>query len=223
MGDTLCVCLPEEKETRIKSDAFVPVIFEDDDIIICDKPAGMPCHRSGSHRLDTLENVFNRGVFRIVCRLDKDTSGLVVIAKHQLAASRLHERVDKEYIAVIEGNLDKKEGEIVLPIMREAAFEPKQVVDEDGLPSKTLYRVIWEKAGRTAVSCTLPTGRMHQIRVHFSAIGHPLIGDTMYGKPSHEIARHALHCAKIGFMHPMTGERCEFESSLSQDISALLR
>ena len=221
VGEVLRVEMPETGGRKNKSEINVPIVYEDEDIIVCDKPAGMVCHRSGGHQSDTLEHVFSERTFRAVCRLDKDTSGLVVLAKHQLAAALLHEKVDKEYIAVVEGTLEEKEGAIELPIMREAAFEPKQIVDEDGLPSRTLYHVIWEGEGRTAVSCKLPTGRMHQIRVHFSAIGHPLIGDEMYGEKSEEISRQALHCAKVKFVHPITKIECEFTSKLPSDIRSL--
>ncbi|MBR6736468.1 MAG: RluA family pseudouridine synthase [Oscillospiraceae bacterium] len=222
-GDKLVVTMPEAGGRKNKSSLSIPVVYEDDDIIVCDKPAGVVCHRSGGHQSDTLEHVFSDRTFRAVCRLDKDTSGLMVIAKHQLAAAALHGNIDKEYIAVVNGVFGEKEGVIELPIMREAAFEPKQIVDEDGLPSRTLYRVIWEGDGRSAVSCILHTGRMHQIRVHMSAVGHPLFGDVMYGGKTDEIVRHALHCAKIGFIHPITKMKLEFASDLPDDMCALMR
>ena len=146
----------------------------------------------------------------------------MVIAKHQLAAAALHGKINKEYIAIVKGVFEEKEGSIELPIMREAAFEPKQIVDEDGLPSRTLYRVIWEGDGRSAVSCILHTGRMHQIRVHMSAVGHPLLGDEMYGEKTGEIVRQALHCAKIGFEHPITKKYIEFSLEIPEDMRALL-
>lgn len=222
-GETLCVALPQKRVSRRKNEGItIPVLYEDEDIAVYDKPAGIVCHRSGSHIDDTLENCFD-GVFRAVYRLDKDTSGALLTAKHQLAAARLHGRVDKTYLAVIAGVLREREGVIELPLEREAAYEMRQTVSETGRLCRTGYRVIDENKGFTLVACTLYTGRMHQIRAHFAALGLPLVGDSLYGRGKSGMARQALHCLEISFCHPVNGASMRIKAEIPGDMAAFLQ
>ena len=218
-GQTLTVTPPQTQSGK----ASVPILYEDDDLIVAEKPAGMPCHRSGSHIGDTLEDCIPARPLRAVGRLDKDTSGLIVLAKHQLAAARLHGTIEKTYLAVVGGELPLGEGAVELPLIREAPYEPRQVVDPAGLPARTVYRIVWAGNGYSAALCRLPTGRMHQIRAHFAAIGHPLLGDALYSGDCSLLRRHALHCLRVSFFHPMEkGRELIFQSELPTDLCALL-
>ena len=219
-GETLCVTLPAPESATTHGD--IPVLYRDDDIIVCNKPAGLPCHRSGGHRHDTLEDAVGEYPLRIVGRLDKDTSGIVVLARNQLAASRLHGRIEKHYLAVAGGTLPDGEGDIVLPLERAAAYEPLQIVTPDGAPCRTHYRVLWHGQGMSLVLCTPVTGRMHQIRAHLAAVGAPLLGDALYGGDCGAIKRQALHCRDVTFLHPFGGELLSFSAPLPQDIASLL-
>ncbi len=218
-GQTLVVTPPQTQGGT----ALVPILYEDDDLVVAEKPAGMPCHRSGSHIGDTLEDCIPARPLRAVGRLDKDTSGLIVLAKHQLAAARLHGAIRKTYLAVVGGDLPLGDGAIELPLVREAPYEPRQIVDPAGSPARTVYRVVWAGEGVSAALCRLPTGRMHQIRAHFAAIGHPLLGDTLYGGDCSCLQRQALHCLRVSFCHPMEeGRVLSFQSEIPADLCALL-
>lgn len=219
-GETLTVTLPQPAVRRAISSAFVPVLYEDDDVIVYNKPAGLVCHRSGGHCADTLENTAE-GVFRAMNRLDRDTSGALVAAKHQLAAAKLWQRIEKRYIAVAEGRILQAHGFITLPLARQTPFEPRQVVCADGKPASTEYRVLSQNDRLTVLECILHTGRMHQIRAHFSAVGHPLAGDIFYGGATTCIKRQALHCQNVRFPHPVTGEWMHIEASIPVDISEM--
>ena len=224
-GETLTVTLPQQPAVRrAASEAAVPVLYEDADIIVYDKPAGLACHRSGGHFADTLENTAE-GVFRAMHRLDRDTSGALVVAKHQLAAAQLWRRIEKRYIAVAQGRLLEPHGFITLPLAREAPYEPRQVVraDGDGKYACTEYRVLAQNDCLTVAECILHTGRMHQIRVHFSAIGHPLFGDAFYGGETADIQRQALHCAKVLFTHPITRKEMCLSAPLPDDMIKIIR
>ncbi len=217
-GDTLAVTPPQDK-----AGAFgVPVLYEDEDLLVIEKPAGLACHRSGSHVSDTLEQAVPLRPLRAVGRLDKDTSGLMVLAKHQLAAARLHGRIEKTYFALVSGEMPPGEGKIELPLCRERPMEPRQIADPEGAPSRTEYRVIWSGEGRSAVLCRPVTGRMHQIRAHFASVGYPLLGDALYGGDRDRIRRQALHCLRISFVQPVEGSPMAFSSELPGDIRALL-
>lgn len=217
LGETLVVTMPQEQVRRASSELAVPVLYEDEDVIVYNKPAGLVCHRSGSHFDDTLENTAE-GVFRAMSRLDRDTSGALVVAKHQLAAALLWQKIGKRYLAVVHGKLEDPHSFIKLPIAQEQPYEPRQVVREDGKSALTEYRVITGNDRLTVVECILHTGRMHQIRVHFSAIGHPLLGDAFYGGDTCDIQRQALHCAKVMFTHPITKEEMCFTAPMPSDL-----
>ena len=220
-GKTLEVNLPNIEVKRAKSSAQIPILYQDEDIIVYNKPSGIACHRSGSHISDTIENTFE-GVFRAVTRLDRDTSGLLLVAKHQLAAGRLWQKTKKRYIAIAQGHFERIHDRIELPIMRCRPYDMRRIVDECGDPSLTEYYVISQGKDAALVECILHTGRTHQARVHLSAIGHPIVGDTFYGADDGIMQRQALHCAKLSFVHPMTGDVMKFTAAPHTDMMNVL-
>lgn len=223
-GERIDVTLPDGDTLEPNPDLYAAVAYEDEDVVVFDKPPGLPVHPSGGHYYDTLGNLFAAmypGVtFRPVSRLDRDTSGLCVCAKNTLAAARLAGKVDKVYYAVIDGEI-LQSGEINAPITRESDSIIKRCVREDGKPAITLYKPIRHANGKTLLEITLVTGRTHQIRAHFAYIGFPLCGDDMYGGDCSEITRQALHCGKVTFSAPISGEQIMVESSLPEDIAKL--
>jgi len=220
-GETLTVTLPQPDVRRAVSNERVPVLYEDDDIIVYNKPAGLVCHRSGGHYGDTLENTAT-GVFRAMNRLDKETSGALVAAKHQFAAAQLWQGIDKRYIAVVQGEIFEQHGFITLPLARQNPFEPRQVVCDNGKHAITEYHVLAQNNRLTVLECILHTGRMHQIRVHFSEVGHPLLGDAFYGGETSDIQRQALHCDKVTFGHPVTKKRMCLSAPLTDDMAKVI-
>ena len=187
-GDLLEVNLPEEPKRMPLCHIPVPILYEDDDIIVYNKPAGMPCHQSGGHIYNTLSSVYaahcaETGAvtsFRALNRLDKDTTGTVAAAKNQFAAGKLWKRVSKRYFALVQGELPFPAGLIDLPLRREEPLELRRVVDPEGQTARTEFRVLAAAGGASLVGFVLHTGRTHQIRVHLSHLGHPLLGDVFY-------------------------------------------
>lgn len=229
-GQTVRLLLPEDEVPAEAQNLPIDIVYEDDDLLILNKPPYMPVHPSPGHAGDTLANAAahylqSRGqalAFRPVNRLDRDTSGLLVAAKHAHAAYRLAGKIDKEYIAVCEGVLQGC-GTIDLPIRIKPGHSIQREVGPGGLPAVTHWRVLGEGNAHTLLSLHLDTGRTHQIRVHLSHIGHPLAGDDMYGGSRGLIGRQALHCVEIHFMHPVTQKTVEFISPLPEDMKALLQ
>lgn len=229
-GDILQVNLPQPVKRIPLCDIPVPILYEDEDVIVYNKPADMPCHQSGGHIYGTLDGVYaahcaRTGLpapFRPINRLDKDTTGAVVAARNQLAAGKLWKAVEKRYIAVMEGTPSPEEGIVDLPMEREVPMEPRRVVTPDGQRAVTCYRVLRAGGGRSVTAFRLLTGRTHQIRVHMSYKGWPLVGDGLYGRPSPDIPRQALHCAWVAFPHPITGERVEVTAPLPPDFRSLI-
>ncbi len=238
-GQCVTIRVPEPPPPHaLGQDIPLCVVFEDEHILVVDKPAGMPVHPGIGHPDSTLVNaVIGRlpnvgGVGAplrpgLVHRLDKDTSGLVVIAKtdsdHSSIAEQLKNRtVDKGYLALVVGRLSPPEAVIEAPIGRHPRDRKKMAIIDDGRPATTRYRVIADFPGCTYVDVRPKTGRTHQIRVHFASIGHPLVGDALYGSADTRIERHFLHAARLGFEHPATGERVEFESNLPEELEVLL-
>lgn len=224
-GDEVCVRLEDSGAVVPNPDIRAEVVFENEDVVVFDKPCGLAVHPSIVHYSDTLGNLFAAlypgSVFRPIHRLDKDTSGLCACAKNKLAASLLSAGVEKTYYAVVDGEITQP-GEINAPIGRTDGSIIKREVRADGQPAATLYRPILCKNGRTLLEITLRTGRTHQIRVHFSHIGFPLCGDQMYGGNRTYIGRQALHSGKMRLRLPITGELRELESALPEDISRLM-
>jgi 23S rRNA pseudouridine1911/1915/1917 synthase len=209
------------------------VLFEDDDLIAVNKPAGMVVHPSFRNATGTLLNgvlwrLRDRKDVRpgLVSRLDKDTSGVVLVALSPGAHARIQRdaragRVTKQYLAVVRGTPRPPEGIIALPLRHDPADRRRIVTAEDGAPSQTRYRVVSSSDTCSLVQCELITGRTHQIRVHLAARGWPIAGDRLYGGPDPLIERQALHAWKIGLPHPETRERLWIEAPMPPDMERL--
>lgn len=228
-GDCLEVRLPRREESRVPaSAAAVRLLYEDDQVLVLQKPAGMPTHPVKRHQLDTLANAFAalmeaRGQqmpFRPVNRLDKDTTGCVLAAKNAFAACRLARQVEKEYLAVAHGLLARP-GRIEAPIGREGEDTPRRQVRADGKYACTEYAPMKVSNNYTFLRIKLHTGRTHQIRVHLAWLGHPLAGDALYGGSGEIISRQALHCWRLKFCHPVTGRIIRVCAPLQQDMQNL--
>jgi 23S rRNA pseudouridine1911/1915/1917 synthase len=223
--------------------ADLRIVYEDADLIVVDKPAGVAAHPSVGWTGPTVVGALMAKGVRIstsgaaerqgiVQRLDVGTSGLMMVAKTEVAYSRLKQAfrdraVHKVYHAVIQGHPDPVEGTIDAPIGRHPKAEFKFAVMNDGKPSITHYKLLEAFASASLVEVVLETGRTHQIRVHFSAFKHPLLGDTMYGADPTlasrmQIERQWLHAMRLSFLHPMTGEEVSFESHYSEDLAQTL-
>jgi 23S rRNA pseudouridine1911/1915/1917 synthase len=219
-GDKILIKLFEELVPLITLDFFheIQVLYEDDHVIVFNKPANMSTHPNDESDKNTLLHaaqfyVQSKGekvTIRQVHRLDKDTTGAILFAKHALSGAILDRMLEKHeikrtYLAIVEGHIKKKKGKISAPIGRDRHHATRRRVSPSGQAAVTHYQFIKEEKGHSYVKCWLETGRTHQIRVHFSHIGHPLLGDILYGgKPLFK--RQALHAAKLEFTHPITGE-----------------
>lgn len=233
-GQRLTVYLPSDHKPDIKPQPLpLPVLYEDRDLVVIDKPAGMVVHPTGRYQEGTLANawVYRYGnlPFRPVTRLDRDTSGLLVVAKHAYAHAFLatqikQRRYQRTYQALVHGLIDSDQGEISLPIGRASDSLLKRVVrwDENGKSARTRYRVLERWKTATHVELTLATGRTHQIRVHMEAIGHPLCGDTLYGAENSPFPRQALHASHLSLLHPRQRQRMSWTSALPDDIKRMI-
>lgn len=231
-GDILQACLYEESYIKENAELFAPIVFEDEDVIVYNKPPNMPVHPSRNHQTDTLANAFCahmnamnvQATFRPINRLDRDTSGLCVVAKNALVASKLPTHFQKEYLAVICGKLDDINGAINAPIARADEFYIKRVVRPDGQSAITHYKVESVRADEkySLVRIRLETGRTHQIRVHFAYIQHPLAGDDMYGGDCSDIKRQALCCNAVSFIHPITQSEVNLRINIHDDMYKLM-
>lgn len=220
----------EENENIVPTKMNLDIIYEDDALLILNKPAGIAVHPSHSHYEDTLSNGIKyyfesiglKRKIRPVNRLDLNTSGLIIFAKNEYVQECLIQQMasnlfKKEYLAIVIGHFKNSKGTIDLPIARkENSIIERCISATNGQSSITDYEVLQEleinSECLSIVKCCLRTGRTHQIRVHMSAIGHPLLGDTLYGTPSELIDRQALHSYRISFVHPLTNEVLEFTS-----------
>lgn len=214
---TILLDLEEENNNIVATKMQLNIVYEDDGILVINKPAGIAVHPSILHYSNTLSNgvkyYFNlinlKKKIRPVNRLDRNTSGLVIFAKNEYIQEELIRQMQnktfkKEYIAICEGIFSSKEDTINLPIARKENSIIERCINKKGQESITHYKVIEETNNYSIVKCTLETGRTHQIRVHMQAIGHPLLGDTLYGNTSTLINRQALHCYKLAFTNPLT-------------------
>lgn len=233
-GDLLEIRLIENESSEKIPPVYAPlnVLYEDEDILVVDKPANMPIHPSLNHYENTLANAVcyyfaNQGIpytFRCVNRLDKNTTGLTIIAKHMLSSAILSQDVaiksiKREYLAIVEGETEDF-GTIDAPIGRKDSSTIERQIDyEHGERAVTHYRKIDTKNGYTLLSLTLETGRTHQIRVHMSSIGHPLIGDFLYNPDSSVLPRQALHSHKLEFIHPITKKPMTLTAPMPPDMS----
>jgi 23S rRNA pseudouridine1911/1915/1917 synthase len=229
---------PSEPPEPVAEDIPLDVVHEDEDLLVVNKPAGMAVHPSPGHRARTLVNaVLGRwpelagvgGVERpgIVHRLDRDTSGLVIVAKNESARLSLsrqlkQRQVEKGYLALVDGRLEPEEAVIEAPVGRHPRYRQRMAVVEGGREARTSYRVLRYLEGYSLVEVTPATGRTHQIRVHFAALGHPVVGDAVYGRRSPLLARQFLHAFRLTFRHPRTGERLRLEAPLPDDLREAL-
>lgn len=240
-NDVLLVNCDDESKNHDKlvpSSTLPEIIYEDEDIIAVNKPPFMPTHQSQGHFYDTLANSLayyfslqNRPfVFRSVNRLDRNTSGVVLVAKNRLSSSKLsnqmkNDAISKSYIAILQGELQNDEGVIETHIRRkEESIILREVCDkaEDSKIAITTYRVLAKGDGLTLVLATPITGRTHQLRVHFAHLGAQILGDDLYGKKSPLISRHALHAIELRFMHPHTEQITELIAPIPQDMSSII-
>ena len=222
-GDRLQINIEDSGKAPESADIKINLLYEDEDLIAAEKPAFMPVHESRNHRGDTLSNAVADicgGAFRAIYRLDRDTSGIVLIAKNEFAAAKLAGRVRKDYYAVVCGRIEGS-GVIDAPIAR-VGEEKRFCVSPDGAPSLTRYEVLGSADGLSLVRLRPETGRTHQIRVHMSSIGCPLLGDRLYGKLSREIDRPALHSAALTLLHPLTGETVKAAAPVPEDMLCVL-
>ncbi len=248
-GDELVIRLTEEKSSEYVEPVELPldILYEDEDLMVVNKPAGMPIHPSQNNRDNSLANALawyfakqNRPfVFRCINRLDRDTSGLTIIAKHVVSAGILSAMVTakgedgnwgekdihdvkgirREYLAIAKGEVTPAHGIINAPIARKEGSIIERTVDfEKGEKAITHYKVLHTKNGHSLISLLLETGRTHQIRVHMKFLGFPLIGDYLYNPDAARMTRQALHAYKLDFEHPITGQAMSFTAPLPEDM-----
>lgn len=242
IGDVIHVNLDFEDESNniISTEMNLNIIFEDDALLILNKPAGIAVHPSFLHYKDSLSNgvkfyfdsIGLKRKIRPVNRLDLNTSGLIIFAKNEYVQECLIQQMnkhvfEKEYIAIVSGKFDDKTGTIDLPIARKENSIIERCISSNGQEAITDYEVLKELNIKSTffsvVKCKLKTGRTHQIRIHMSSIGHPLLGDTMYGVASDLINRQALHSYKISFIHPILHKKLEFVCDLPDDMKQIIK
>ena len=242
-GDVITLTVPEPKELLIEPENIpINIVYEDDDVVIVDKPQGMVVHPAAGHYSGTLVNALMyhckdslssiNGVMRpgIVHRIDMNTSGLLVICKNNTSHKALAEQfsvhsITREYTAIVYDHFKNTEGTVDAPIARSKADRKKMAIDQSGRRAVTHYSVI-EPLDRnfTLIKARLETGRTHQIRVHMASIKHPLLGDDVYGPKNcpFKLEGQMLHAGKLGFIHPSTGKYIEFESPLPEYFTRIL-
>lgn len=224
-GDELLLCWPESTEIDANPALSVPVVFASARVTVCGKPAGMPVHPSVRHREDTLANWYAAQypgcAFHVLNRLDRNTSGLCLLARSSHDAHLLHGTVQKRYFALVPPGLTGQ-GTVHAPIARERDSVITRCVRADGRDAVTHYRVLYSGKSCTLVMLTPETGRTHQIRVHMAHIGFPLLGDDLYGGDCTLLHAHALHCGLIRFPHPGDGREMTLCSPLRPEMAALL-
>lgn len=234
-GDLLSVVLPPEGKgvNMMAEDIPLDIVFEDDDVLVLFKPAGIATMPSLNHRNGTIVNgllwYYEKQhipyTVHVVTRLDRNTSGLMLVAKHKfshslLSAAQKEGKIKRKYKAIVQGHLAHQMGTIHAPIGREDGSIIKRTVMETGKESITTYQVEQELNDDSLVQVELITGRTHQIRVHFSYLGHPLVGDDLYGGSlKKKINRQALHCFEISFPHPFLNQIMSFRSALPNDMA----
>ncbi len=242
-GDQICLKIPEPEELSIEPEAMdLDIVYEDQDVILINKPKNMVVHPAAGHYTGTLVNGLMahckqdlsgiNGVLRpgIVHRIDKDTTGILIVCKndmaHQSIAAQLKEHsITRKYHAIVYDNIKEEEGTVDAPIGRSIKDRKKMAVTPSGRRAVTHYRVLNRlKKGFTYIECQLETGRTHQIRVHMASIKHPLLGDDVYGpkKQKYSLEGQCLHAKVLGFVHPRTQQYMEFEVPLPQYFEDLL-
>lgn len=239
VGDILSISMPEEISNFIPEAIPIEIVYEDEDLLVINKQAGIVVHPTKGHPAHTMANGVMQYMLdskqhfkiRFINRLDMDTSGILVVAKNShvqddFTKQMANNKIEKKYIAVLKGNLENDEGIVDLPIGRPDIERPERSVvhDETGADSVTHYKVIERyKTGYTLVELILKTGRTHQIRVHMSHIGHPIVGDHLYGGANVLlIERQALHAHKLSFYKSVTKEKLQLEAPIPDDITQLI-
>lgn len=243
-GDQILVDIPEAVEPEILAeDMDLDILYEDPDVILVNKPKGMVVHPAAGHYSGTLVNGLMahckdqlsgiNGVMRpgIVHRIDRDTTGVLIVCKndfaHNAVAAQLKEHsITRRYLALVHGVIKEDEGTVDAPIGRHPTERKKMSINEkNGRHAVTHYRVLRRFSHYTYIECRLETGRTHQIRVHMASIGHPLLGDEVYGprKCPFSLQGQTLHAAVLGFVHPRTGEYLEFRAPLPEYFEKLLK
>ena len=236
LGDTITcnIDFNEFSENIVPVKMDLDIIYEDDGLLVINKKPGIVVHPSILHYENSLSNgvkyyfesIGIKRKIRPVNRLDRDTSGLVIFAKNEyiqecLIKQMMTGKFYKEYIAILEGILDKKSGTIDAPISRKENSIIERCVNPNGAKAITNFQVIDEFNNLSLVKFVLKTGRTHQIRVHSQYIGHPILGDTLYGNPSKLINRQALHCYKMSFVHPITNKQLSLIAPIPDDINKI--
>ena len=238
-GQLVAVAVPDPVESHlVPQNIPLEIVYQDSDILVVDKPAGLTVHPAPGHPDRTLVNAVLAlcpdlqgigGTLRpgIVHRLDKNTSGLMVVAKNDAAHAGLADqikgqRLTKRYVALVHGNLSPSEAVIEAPIGRDRRNRKRMAVVDNGRAASTRYRVVKRYIGFTLVEASPATGRTHQIRVHFASLGHPLAGDGTYGKRHPDLDRHFLHASALGFRHPTTDRYVEFKSEPPDQLLSFL-
>jgi 23S rRNA pseudouridine1911/1915/1917 synthase len=241
--ETVEVTLPEPEATEIvPQDILLDIVYEDDDVIVVNKPVGMvvhpaPGHPDGTlvnallyHCGDSLSGIGGEKRPGIVHRIDRDTSGLIIAAKNDFAHRALSDQLQdhslaRTYEAIVLGNLREDRGTVDAPIGRHPTDRKKMAVTDRGRPALTHWEVLGRYPGYTHIRCQLETGRTHQIRVHLAAIGHPVLGDPVYNgvrKGFPELQGQCLHARRLSFVHPRTGERLTLTSPLPDYFQSVL-
>ncbi len=237
-GQVLTVCLEDTigKESRVAPrEGPISIIYEDEDIVYVNKPAGVVVHPSHGHFYDSVSNFLayyyeQRGqdvICRVIGRLDKDTSGVLLFAKNQAAAARMTAQKKngesiRTYYALVKGHMTEKCGEITAKLERVPNDLMLQRVSDDGLLAHTTYEVLQEFEDFSLLSVRIATGRTHQIRVHMASVGHPLLGDTLYGGTDTRIARAALHSYEVICRQPFTKEIIKVTQPLPYDMQTII-
>ena len=238
-GDHLQVRICETQNSEKIPPTKLPldIIYEDEDLLVLNKPAGMPIHPSLNNYTNSIANALayyfqSQGkpfIFRCCNRLDRDTSGLTIVSKHLVSGSILsdmtkHREVHREYLAIARGSVTPSEGTIQAPLGRKEGTIIERTVDwEHGEDAVTHYKVVKEANGHSLVSLRLETGRTHQIRIHMKYLGYPLIGDYLYNPDMEYMTRQALHSHHMEFTHPITGEQMSFTAPLPEDMTRVMQ
>lgn len=240
-GDRITLTLPDEEEPPVRAEPIpLEIVYEDDHLLAVNKPAGMVVHPAPGHTSGTLVNALLAycpqvadvgGVERagIVHRLDKDTSGLLLVAKapdvHTALQRQFKRRqVRKTYLALVEGQVHPKEGIVEAPVGRDRRARKRMAVTRTGRPAITQYRAVEYFRGYTLLQVRPHTGRTHQVRVHLAWLGHPVVGDQVYGRRRQPLLpnRHFLHAQELTFTHPVTGEKLTLSAPLPAELKELL-
>lgn len=238
-GDHLQVRICETQNSEKIPPTKLPldIIYEDEDLLVLNKPAGMPIHPSLNNYTNSIANALayyfqSQGkpfIFRCCNRLDRDTSGLTIVSKHLVSGSILsdmtkYREVHREYLAIARGSVTPSEGTIPAPLGRKEGTIIERTVDwEHGEDAVTHYKVVKEANGHSLVSLRLETGRTHQIRIHTKYLGYPLIGDYLYNPDMEYMTRQALHSHHMEFTHPITGEHMSFTAPLPEDMARVMQ